>query len=58
MLTGSFAEMESGGQLDPAFPLANGVPARVGRLRTYGNAINIEAAAAFISPYGGAVSYV
>lgn len=34
-----------------SFPLADGVPARVGRLRTYGNAINIEAAAAFIKAY-------
>ena len=30
------------------FPLAYGAPARVGRLRGYGNAINAEAAAAFI----------
>lgn len=29
-------------------PLAHGAPARVGRLRAYGNAINAEAAAAFI----------
>lgn len=41
-----------------SFPLANGVPARVGRLRTYGNAINIEAAAAFIRAYMATVSYV
>lgn len=34
-----------------SFPLAYGVPARVGRVRTYGNAINIEAAAAFIKSY-------
>ena len=34
-----------------SFPLADGVPARVGRMRTYGNAINIEAAAAFIKAY-------
>jgi DNA (cytosine-5)-methyltransferase 1 len=33
------------------FPLADGVPARVGRLRGYGNAINIEAAKAFIESY-------
>lgn len=32
-------------------PLADGIPARVGRLRTYGNAINIEAATAFIKSY-------
>ncbi|MBU9579016.1 DNA cytosine methyltransferase [Ralstonia mannitolilytica] len=31
-----------------AFPLAHGAPARVGRLRAYGNAINAEAALAFI----------
>ena len=30
------------------FPLAHGAPARVGRLRGYGNAINAEAAKAFI----------
>lgn len=30
------------------FPLAHGAPARVGRLRAYGNAINAEAAACFI----------
>jgi len=30
------------------FPLAHGVAGRVGRLRAYGNAINAEAAAAFI----------
>jgi DNA (cytosine-5)-methyltransferase 1 len=31
------------------FPLAHGAPARVGRLRAYGNAINLEQAAEFIS---------
>lgn len=41
-----------------SFPLADGVPARVGRVRTYGNAINIEAAAAFIKSYMAAVDYV
>lgn len=41
-----------------SFPLANGVPARVGRVRTYGNAINIEAATAFIKSYMAAVDYV
>lgn len=41
-----------------SFPLANGVPARVGRLRAYGNAINIEAAAAFIKSYMAVVDYV
>ncbi|HDR8931711.1 TPA: DNA cytosine methyltransferase [Burkholderia vietnamiensis] len=30
------------------FPLVDGAPARVGRLRAYGNAINAEAATAFI----------
>jgi DNA (cytosine-5)-methyltransferase 1 len=30
------------------FPLADGAPSRVGRLRAYGNAINAEAACAFI----------
>jgi DNA (cytosine-5)-methyltransferase 1 len=30
------------------FPLAHGAPARVGRLRAYGNAINAQAAKAFI----------
>lgn len=33
------------------FPLAHGAPARVGRLRGYGNAINAEAAVAFIEAY-------
>ncbi|EPY7209264.1 DNA cytosine methyltransferase [Klebsiella oxytoca] len=41
-----------------SFPLANGVPARVGRLRAYGNAINIEAASAFINAYMLAVDNV
>lgn len=36
-----------------AFPLANGVTSRVGRLRAYGNAINAEVATAFISVYMG-----
>lgn len=31
-----------------SFPLANGVPGRVGRIRAYGNALNIEAATQFI----------
>lgn len=34
-----------------SFPLADGTPSRVGRLRAYGNAINTEAAEAFISAY-------
>ena len=33
------------------FPLANGAPARVGRLRAYGNAINAAEAEEFISAY-------
>jgi DNA (cytosine-5)-methyltransferase 1 len=33
------------------FPLAHGSPARVGRLRAYGNAINAEQAAEFIRAY-------
>lgn len=33
------------------FPLVNGTPARVGRLRAYGNAINAEAAKEFIKAY-------
>lgn len=33
------------------FPLAHGAPARVGRLRAYGNAIVAEAAVAFIESY-------
>lgn len=32
-------------------PLAYGAPSRVGRLRAYGNAINVEAAAQFIAAY-------
>ncbi len=34
-----------------SFPLADGVPARVGRLRAYGNAVNVEAATVFIKSY-------
>lgn len=41
-----------------SFPLVDGIPARVGRLRAYGNAINIEAAAAFIRSYMAAVDHV
>lgn len=36
-------------------PLVNGLPGRVGQLRAYGNAINIEAATAFIKAYMAAV---
>ncbi|MEX2964785.1 DNA cytosine methyltransferase, partial [Microbulbifer sp. TYP-18] len=45
---GKFRPVEPG-----TFPLANGAPARVGRLRGYGNAINAKLAAAFISTYMG-----
>lgn len=38
------------------FPLAHGAPARVGRLRAYGNAINAEAATQFIVAYLEATS--
>lgn len=41
-----------------SFPLVDGVPGRVGRLRAYGNAINIEAATAFIKAYMAAVDHV
>jgi DNA (cytosine-5)-methyltransferase 1 len=34
-----------------SFPLAHGAPARMGRLRAYGNAINAEAAVAWINAY-------
>lgn len=37
------------------FPLAHGAPARVGRLRAYGNAINAQASQAFIEAYMHAV---
>jgi DNA (cytosine-5)-methyltransferase 1 len=33
------------------FPLANGAPARVGRLRGYGNAVDAEATKIFIEAY-------
>jgi len=36
------------------FPLANGIPGRVGRLRAYGNAINPWQAAEFIAAYAEA----
>jgi DNA (cytosine-5)-methyltransferase 1 len=38
------------------FPLAHGAPARVGRLRAYGNAINAEAARVFIEAVMGAAA--
>lgn len=43
---GKFRPVEPG-----TFPLAHGSPARVGRLRGYGNAINAEVAKAFIEAY-------
>lgn len=39
-----------------AFPLADGLPARVGRLRGYGNAINAEQAALFLEIALSAIS--
>lgn len=39
------------------FPLAHGAPARVGRLRAYGNAINAEAARVFIEATGIVEAY-
>lgn len=43
---GKFRPVEPG-----AFPLANGIPARVGRLRGYGNAIVPEVAAEFVRAF-------
>ncbi|HDT0812503.1 TPA: DNA cytosine methyltransferase [Enterobacter ludwigii] len=43
---GKWRPIESGVE-----PLANGAPCRMGRLRAYGNAINAEAARAFIASY-------
>nr|MDN1157287.1 DNA cytosine methyltransferase [Escherichia coli] len=48
---GKFRPVESG-----TFPLANGIPARVGRLRGYGNAIVPQVAAEFIKAFMGAVN--
>lgn len=48
---GKFRPVEPG-----TFPLANGVPARVGRLRGYGNAIVPQVAAEFIKAFMGAVN--
>jgi DNA (cytosine-5)-methyltransferase 1 len=43
---GKFRPVEPG-----TFPLADGAPAKLGRLRGYGNAINAEAAKGFIESY-------
>lgn len=48
---GKFRPVESGTQ-----PLAHGIPARVGRLRGYGNAIVPQAAAEFIKAFEASVS--
>lgn len=48
---GKFRPVKSG-----TFPLANGVPARVGRLRGYGNAIVPQVAAEFIKAFIGSIS--
>ncbi|MCK0554688.1 DNA cytosine methyltransferase [Pantoea ananatis] len=45
---GKFRPVESG-----TFPLAHGIPARVGRLRGYGNAIVPQVAAEFIKAFRG-----
>lgn len=47
---GKFRPVEPG-----TFPLANGIPARVGRLRGYGNAIVPQVAAEFIKAFTGAI---
>lgn len=47
---GKFRPVKSG-----TFPLANGIPARVGRLRGYGNAIVPQVAAEFIKAFMGSV---
>ncbi|WP_394546873.1 DNA cytosine methyltransferase [Pantoea ananatis] len=46
---GKYRPVESG-----TFPLANGIPARVGRLRGYGNAIVPQVAAEFVKAFRGA----
>lgn len=48
---GKFRPVEPG-----TFPLDNGIPARVGRLRGYGNAIVPQVAAEFIKAFTGAVT--
>lgn len=47
---GKFRSVEPG-----TFPLADGIPARVGRLRGYGNAIVPQVAAEFIKAFYGAI---
>lgn len=47
---GKFRPVESG-----TFPLAHGIPARVGRLRGYGNAIVPQVAAEFVKAFMGAM---
>lgn len=47
---GKFRPVESG-----TFPLANGIPARVGRLRGYGNAIVPQVAAEFVKAFMGSI---
>lgn len=47
---GKFRPVESG-----TFPLADGISARVGRLRGYGNAIVPQVAAEFIKAFNGAI---
>lgn len=48
---GKFRPVEPG-----TFPLANGIPARVGRLRGYGNAIVPQVAAEFIKAFMGVIN--
>lgn len=48
---GKFRPVEPG-----TFPLANGISARVGRLRGYGNAIVAQVAAEFIKAFTGAIA--
>ena len=50
---GKFRPVEPG-----TFPLAHGIPARVGRLRGYGNAIVPQVAAEFIKAFTGAINDV
>lgn len=55
--SGGLLQSASDAPLEPGtFPLAHGIPGRVGRLRGYGNAINPWVAAAFIRATEDAVS--